>query len=544
MKITFLNEAGPFGSYKKRNKTTIIDAASRDMFGVALDSVVEARIDELAEVYLSMLNEIDSIVNSAFSKFTFNNEDYSPDSSPCNMHILFNYAVSKNFKNDKNVYLNILKHVYCNRFAIEYMANLNNFYIPIIDTCSRRYGTTQFYNASFDNIKEFCNIISKAGKKTEKILKKYGPIIKDIVPSLPNIPTSPKFINIDCNLYYNYYLRELYPLYNSAGMTVETGQYLAYHKDTTKIKSDPFKYPGKMKDAIQEMMKFDTIPVTINNIEFHKAYEKLWNSIQSEIPYLHNKLYFASIKLVSISDLAKYDFYGLKMLKHLIDNKVVLPNTYVRILAPSAVFTNLNEVIVIKKFIDSNNLTNMTFNFDDSNNIMEYFASLGKKMTPKDVEKEGIDVNSLKRSVYEFDYSNPATVKAAATTIINGVIKIKNGSDSIKQVAINKLEEFIPTVMAKVAASKPNCINSTNKILLCDFHQNDNSGGNFRVEIRQNDITFNKKNDSIIIYIEIQFKVPVRGVNPNYNNKNTSQRTSGKNYEFISGKKIKLELPL
>ena len=68
------------------------------------------------------------------------------------MHILFNYAVSKNFKNNKNVYLNILKHVYCNRFAIEYMAKLNDFYIHIIDICSRRYDTTKVYNESFYNI--------------------------------------------------------------------------------------------------------------------------------------------------------------------------------------------------------------------------------------------------------------------------------------------------------------------------------------------------------------------------------------------------------
>jgi hypothetical protein len=41
----------------------------------------------------------------------------------------------------------------------------------------------------------------------------------------------------------------------------------------------------------------------------------------------------------------------------------------------------------------------------------------------------------------------------------------------------------------------------------------------------------------------MKFKVPVRGVNPKYN-KNIGQQTSGKNYEFITGKKIKLEIPL
>lgn len=540
MKITFLNEAGAFGSYKKRNRDSIYNSTRRELTGVALDSIVEARIDELAEVYFNMINEIDEVVNVAFSKFTFKSTRYRSNDNPTDMHILFNYAVSKDFKNDKNAYLNILKHAYCNRFAIEYMAKLNEFYIPIVDTRNGPH-TTNFPNALPDNIKEYCDIISNIGAKVEKILKKYEPMIKAIVPSLPSIPTSPKFINIDCD-FGMAYLTKLRPLYNAAGITITYYQ-LTQYRAGSKLESDMFVYPGKMQEAIQEMMKFDTVYVDFhhNDFEFNKKNEKVWNSVPAEIPYLHNKFYIGRIG-TSIKNLSEDNFYGLKMLKQLIDTNVFLPDaTHLGIDAPSAPITHLKELSVIKKFVDSANITNAGFDFYDRGNMMVYVAALGKKMTPVDAEKEGIDVNSLKRSVYEFDYSNSTAVKTAATTIINNVLK--NCSPSTKKDAIDKLTQFIPGLMTKVATAKPHCISSTNKILLCDFHQNDKAGGNFRVEFRTDHIIFSKKGNSVFIYVEMQFKVPVRGVNPKYN-KNIGQQTSGKNYEFITGKKIKLEIPL
>jgi hypothetical protein len=296
-----------------------------------------------------------------------------------------------------------------------------------------------------------------------------------------------------------------------------------------------------MQEAIQEMIKYDTICVDFLNQEFSKKNEKVWNSVQAEIPYLHNKFYIGHIG-TSIEKLSEDNFYGLKMLKHLVDTNAFLPDaTQLAIDAPSAPITHLKELSVIKKFVDSANIVNAGFNFYDGSNMMEHVAALGKKMTPADAEKEGIDVNSLKRSVYEFDYSNSTAVKTAATTIINNVLK--NCSPSTRKDAIDKLTQFIPGLMTKVATAKPHCISSTNKILLCDFHQNDKAGGNFRVEFRSDHIMFSKKGNSVFIYVEMQFKVPVGGVNPKYN-KNIGQQTSGKNYEFITGKKIKLEIPL
>ena len=534
MKIEYIYEAGVFGSYKNRKKETV-DKTRRELNVAALNCVVEANIDELAEVYLSMLNEIDKIVNSTFSKFLFiNTSSYVLPEDSCNMRVLFNYVIDKEFKNDTKIYLNLLKHTYCNMFAAEYMSKLNEFYIPIANTNDKKYDAPQFAHAAFHNVKEFCDLITKAGKKTEKILKKYEPIIKNIVPGLPSIPTTPKFVNIDCDL--NCYSRELESLYNAIGLTASSPHYSSYSK-AMNVNSGTFEYPGKMKDGIHEMLNFDKIPISLDGIEFHKAYEELWNSVSSEIPYLYNKFYFANIGNVTIKKLAKDDFYSLKMLKHLIDNKVVLPNTFICILVPGVAITQLEELSVIKKFIDSNKLTNTEFVFDYIYSIMDYLTTLGKKMTPKEAEKEGIDVNKLNRSIYEFDYNDPSTLKAAATTIFNNVIK--GGSSSFKQDTIDKLVKFISTVMTKVAAANPYCISSTNKILLCDFYINAKPDGNFRAELSQDDTAVSEKNNSIIIYIKIQFRVLVRDVNNKYGN-----QTSGKNHKLIYDKKIKLEIPL
>ena len=104
------------------------------------------------------------------------------------------------------------------------------------------------------------------------------------------------------------------------------------------------------------------------------------------------------------------------------------------------------------------------------------------------------------------------------------------------------MEEYLPVLMSKVLATKPNCISSSNKILLCDYHKNSTEKSNIRVVIDPMKIEINKKGN-LLVYISIDFKLPVRGVNPKYNNKATRQY-NGKNYEYITGNKIKIEIPL
>ena len=97
--------------------------------------------------------------------------------------------------------------------------------------------------------------------------------------------------------------------------------------------------------------------------------------------------------------------------------------------------------------------------------------------------------------------------------------------------------------MSKVLASKPNCISSSNKILLCDYHKGSNTKSNIRVVIDPNKIEISKKGN-LVFYIAVDFKLPVRGVNSKYMSKTSGARYSGKNFEYITGKKIKIEIPL
>ena len=112
-----------------------------------------------------------------------------------------------------------------------------------------------------------------------------------------------------------------------------------------------------------------------------------------------------------------------------------------------------------------------------------------------------------------------------------------------------KLKTYLPDLMSKISTSKPNCISSSNKILLCDYYKyseniNPNiANSNIRVVTDPNKIQFNKKGN-LLFCVGFDFKLPVRGVNAKYNNKASSRQTSGKNYEYISGKQIKIEIPL
>ena len=83
----------------------------------------------------------------------------------------------------------------------------------------------------------------------------------------------------------------------------------------------------------------------------------------------------------------------------------------------------------------------------------------------------------------------------------------------------------------------------TEEFLLCDYHKNSTEKSNIRVVIDPMKIEINKKGN-LLVYISIDFKLPVRGVNPKYNTNVSNKRNNGKNFEYITGKKIKIEIPL
>ena len=109
----------------------------------------------------------------------------------------------------------------------------------------------------------------------------------------------------------------------------------------------------------------------------------------------------------------------------------------------------------------------------------------------------------------------------------------------------DKLPAFISSLMNKVIAAKPHCATSNGKLLLCDHTQNSNTD-NIRALINSKDITFNEKKNVFSVKIALDFKLPVAGVNPNYtaNLARGDRQNAGKHYEYITGKKLKIDIKL
>ena len=199
-----------------------------------------------------------------------------------------------------------------------------------------------------------------------------------------------------------------------------------------------------------------------------------------------------------------------------------------------------------------NTMDEIIKNFNDMNDqLSTVFVNIGKKITSEKAEQEGVFIDGFDCDMYEFDYKDTAEVESATKNIINACDKFFTGADdSIIQIVEDKLKKFLPGFMIKILTSKPNCIGYSNKILLCDYLSDYNKysegkpieKNNVRVIIDPDKIQFNKRGN-LTFYIDFDFKFPVRGVNPKYNQNDIGYKAPGKNYESISSK-IKIEIPL
>ena len=182
--------------------------------------------------------------------------------------------------------------------------------------------------------------------------------------------------------------------------------------------------------------------------------------------------------------------------------------------------------------------------------LLTLFVNIGKKITSKKAEQEGISIDDFEYDIYEFDYNNTTEVESAAKKIVNVCDKLlsdvdKSTKQRIKQIAEDAVKNYLPKLMSRILKSKPHCVCYSNKILLSGYYKkrptikNDN---NLRAVIDTTKIQLNK-NGNLVFYIGIDFSVPTRGLNPKYN-KDSSRQTSEIYYEYIYGKHIKIEIPL
>ena len=529
MIINYLNEAGPFGSYKKATAKSNLANVKRELTREATNHILERHCDELAELYLDMLNEVNSKINEISNNaYKFNGPSGLERMS--NLLELSTYTVNYfTMSRRKELQLNLIKNVYCNNLAIEYMVSKGCFILPIIDT-TRRW-------SFFTNSKEiipYKNMTKAVADAAEKIIKSHLSKFPNYASAIPN--------KVKIVILQNNFSLDL----NSSILNQNNRQFFSY----MGVKNDDtvdFDYPaGQGSSCLNHILdNYTLIKGSCTTIKLIKSDEPIWKGIAEPSPWMFNKIILGGVS-TDLSTISADNFYGVKILKFAFDNGLLSNKVYpyTNIFMDNAI-KNIKLINKLKQEISNNGLDGyVKYDFNDIKTYVESYVCIGKEIDPMQaVKKEGIIISELKRSVYEFDYNDTTEVKDAVKAIINGCSKFLT-DDDIKKIVEDKIEEYLPLLMSKVLEIRQNSISSSNKILLCDYHyqQKGTKGkSNIRVVIDPNKIGINK-NNSLVFYIELDFKLPVRGVNPNY--KNTSKRTSGKNYEFISGKKIKIEIPL
>ena len=205
------------------------------------------------------------------------------------------------------------------------------------------------------------------------------------------------------------------------------------------------------------------------------------------------------------------------------------------------ILKNIQYINKLKQEVSNNGLDHLVkYNFYDNNAEVDSLIMIGKELSAEQVEQEGIDIDNLKRRVYEFDYNDSSEVKRAAKDIINGCSRFLTNV-KIKKITEDEIAKYLPSLMGKVLTSRPACASSSNKVLLCEYNKNlENT--NIRVVINTRETEINKKGN-LVFYIAIDFKLPIRGTSSKNNVKDTRQ-CHGKRYAFVTGKKIKIEIPL
>ena len=542
MKIEYIYEAGVFGSYKKTNAQSNIDNAKKELARNASLQVLEKQCDELAELYLNMLNEVNSQINAISITYNYKAENdrveksYLLELSNC---IANNYYRFK----EKDMRLNFIKNVYCNRRAIDYMVSKGCFILPIVDTFSGR--NWDFFKDNKEII-SYKNMIKTVADTADKVIKSHLSKFPSYTYAIPN--------KVQIVIVRNVFNSD----FNASYRSDQEKQLFSYMGITDK--GVEFKYPvGQGSSCLNHILdNFSWLRVC--NMKPAKSDEPIWKAMVDPSPLMFNKFVFSHI-YTDLSTVSADNFYGIKLLKLVCDKGLLLneiDRRNINIFIDN-VLKNIQYVKRLHQEISKNGLDDfVTYSFKDRLRHMDKdsavftYASIGKEITSEKAEQKGILIDSLKRRVYEFDYKDTAEVESAAKNIINACNKFFNGADdSIKQMVEVNVKNFLTRLMIKILTSKPNCIGYSNKILLCDFlgdynefsnHTKSNAKENLRVIIDPDKIQFNKRGN-LTFYIAFELKLPIRGVNPKYNQNDRSYKAPGKNYEAVSSK-IKLEIPL
>ena len=542
MKIEYIYEAGVFGSYKKTNAQSNIDNAKKELARNASLQVLEKQCDELAELYLDMLNEVNSQINAISIKYNYKAEKDRVEKSY--LLELSNCIANRYYRfKEKDMRLNFIKNVYCNRRAIEYMVSKGCFILPIVDTFSRRNWAFFEDNQEIIPYKKMIKTVTDTADKVIKSHLSKFPSYTYAIPNKVQIVIVRDVFNSDFNASYR---------------SDQEKQLFSYMGITDK--GVEFEYPVGQGSSCLNYILDNFAWLRVCNMKPIKSDEPIWKAMVDPSPLIFNKFVFSHI-YTDLSTVSADNFYGIKLLKFACDKGLLfneIGRSSINIFMDN-VLKNIQYVKRLHQEISKNGLDDfVTYSFKDRLRHMDKdsavftFASIGKEITSEKAEQKGVLIDSLKRRVYEFDYKDTAEVESAAKNIINACNKFFTGADdSINQMVEVNVKNFLTRLMIKILTSKPNCIGYSNKILLCDFlgdyneysnQAKSNEKNNLRVIIDPDKIKFDKKGN-LVFYIDFIFKLPVRGVNPKYNQNDIGYTAPGKNYESISSK-IKIEIPL
>ena len=330
MKIEYIYEAGVFGSYKKANAQSNIDNAKRELARDAQKGIIESKCDELAELYLDMLNEVNSKCRVITINYNYKSETgfvYNPCILELSNYVNAYFNVSR--KND--IRLNIIKNVYCNRLAIEYMKSQGCFILPLVDTTN----PWLVFNDSKDII-SYKNMIKAIVDAAEKIIK---PHLSKFPSYAFNIPNKVKIVLLkDINTY------------------LHKDEFLSYMGITN---DSYFEYPtGQGSSCLNYILDNCNSLVCKFNITPAKSYEHIWIALTEPSPWLFNKTALTSIK-VDLPTVAKDDFYSIKLLKLALDNGI-LSKRYTRFVVFIYDTTNTKIIKELQRKVSNNGLGDYT----------------------------------------------------------------------------------------------------------------------------------------------------------------------------------------
>ena len=299
MKIDYIYEAGVFGSYKKVNAKSNIDNAKKELSRDALNSVLESKCDELAELYLDMLTEVNSKIDTISSKYNYTAETYI-GVEKYNILELSNYVVNTYFKTSRknDIQLNVIKNVYCNRLAIEYMISQECFILPLVDTTN----TWMTFN-DYKHISSYKNMTKDIADAAENVIKSH-------------LSKFPSYASIVPNKVKIVLLKDIYNTY----LHKQADELLSYMGITN---DSYFEYPiGQGSSCLNYILDNCNPLICTFNITPAKSYEYIWIGLTEPSPWLFNKPVLKSIK-ADLPTVAKDDFYSIKLLKLALDNGVL-----------------------------------------------------------------------------------------------------------------------------------------------------------------------------------------------------------------------------